>query len=74
MIMTHIAISTHRRIKRKVIGARILDLFNLARQRRALAQLDDDALNDIGVSRKDARNEAERPFWDAPDSWHKHLY
>ncbi len=72
--MTHIAISTPRRIKRKAIGDRILDLLSLARQRRALARLDDDALNDIGISRKDAQAESERPIWDAPDCWYKHLY
>lgn len=35
-------------------------------QRRALARLDDAALNDIGVSREAAEFEAARPFWDLP--------
>ncbi len=72
--MTHIAISTPRRIKRKALGTRILDLLSLARQRRTLAQLDDRALDDIGISRSDAQTEAARPIWDAPENWHKHLY
>ncbi len=72
--MTHIAISTPRRIRRKALGARLLNMIGLARQRRALARLDDHMLDDIGVSRSQARAEAERPIWDAPDCWHKHLY
>lgn len=34
-----------------------------ARQRRALARLDDRLLADIGVSRREAAMEAARPFW-----------
>ena len=33
------------------------------RQRLALAELDDRLLADIGVSREQARREADRPFW-----------
>lgn len=33
------------------------------RQRRALSRLDDRLLNDIGVNRFDAAQEAEKPFW-----------
>lgn len=43
----------------------------LARQRKALQNLDDDALRDIGLSRSEAEAEAERPIWDAPDHWYK---
>jgi uncharacterized protein YjiS (DUF1127 family) len=32
-------------------------------QRRALLDLDDDRLRDIGLSRSEARAEAEKPFW-----------
>jgi uncharacterized protein YjiS (DUF1127 family) len=42
---------------------------NRARQRRALAELDDHMLNDIGVSRSVARREAGRPFWDSRPFW-----
>lgn len=36
-----------------------------ARQRRDLAALDARQLRDIGVSRTQARDEAEKPFWRA---------
>ncbi len=35
------------------------------RQRRALLELDDSLLRDIGVSRADASEEAAKPFWKA---------
>ena len=38
--------------------------FTLARERRALAQLDERALHDMGLSRADAEEEARRPFWE----------
>ncbi len=38
----------------------------LAKERRQLAMLDDAALKDIGLSRADALQESERPFWDDP--------
>lgn len=44
-------------------------LLALWRQRRALAVLDDAALQDIGVSRQSAKAEAARPFWDVPSHW-----
>jgi uncharacterized protein YjiS (DUF1127 family) len=33
------------------------------RQRRALAELDDHLLKDIGLTRDDAREQAAKPFW-----------
>jgi|GEM_PF-5136125 len=38
----------------------------LSRDRSELAQLSDDCLRDIGLSRADVRREATRPFWDDP--------
>lgn len=35
----------------------------LARQRRELATMSDEALKDIGLSRADIQQEVERPFW-----------
>jgi len=35
----------------------------VSRQRRALYQLDDVALSDLGLSRADAWQEADKPFW-----------
>lgn len=46
-------------------------LVSLARQRRALAKLDSTQLNDIGLSRSDAENEANRPVWDVPAHWQR---
>ena len=42
---------------------------DLWRSRRALAKLDHQALEDIGVSCEDAQKEARRFIWDAPASW-----
>lgn len=38
----------------------------LARERGQLARLDGAALKDLGLSRADVLQEAERPFWDDP--------
>ncbi|MGK7652477.1 DUF1127 domain-containing protein [Roseovarius sp. MMSF_3350] len=42
----------------------LLDALELYRQRRALARLDDHALDDIGLTRAEADAEARRPIWD----------
>jgi len=34
-----------------------------SRQRRALANLDDRLLDDVGISRTEARREIAKPFW-----------
>lgn len=44
-------------------------LYDVWRQRQALKTLDDHALEDIGLSYRQARNEFRRPIWDAPVSW-----
>lgn len=44
-------------------------LFSVWAQRQALRSLDADALNDIGLTRAEAKAEAGRSFWDAPESW-----
>jgi len=43
--------------------ALIVRWLETARQRRALAALDDRSLRDIGVTRIEAEREAEKPFW-----------
>jgi uncharacterized protein YjiS (DUF1127 family) len=40
--------------------------FAVARERRALMALSDDALKDVGLSRADAYCEGTRSFWDLP--------
>lgn len=52
-----------------VLFARLRAHLALARQRRALARLDADALRDIGLSVEQAQTEARRPLWDAPAHW-----
>ncbi|MGR3757654.1 MAG: DUF1127 domain-containing protein [Tranquillimonas sp.] len=47
----------------------LLHLWGVRRQRLALSRLDPHLLDDIGVSRDDADDEAGRPFWDAPATW-----
>lgn len=44
----------------------VLDALALYRQRRALARLDADALDDLGITREAAEAESRRPFWDFP--------
>ncbi|MCR8546539.1 DUF1127 domain-containing protein [Salipiger sp. P9] len=59
-----------RRARRPLL-TRILTWQALYRQRRRLADLDAAALRDLGISRHDAEYEAQRPFWDAPESWRR---
>jgi uncharacterized protein YjiS (DUF1127 family) len=37
--------------------------WEISRQRRQLAELSDEALWDIGISRADALQESRKPFW-----------
>ncbi len=41
----------------------------VAHQRHTLRGLDQAQLDDIGLSKAEAKAEADRPFWDAPDNW-----
>ncbi len=41
----------------------------LWRSRRALLDLDDRALTDVGLTRAQAEREARLPVWDVPASW-----
>ncbi|QFS82300.1 hypothetical protein FIU97_05835 [Roseivivax sp. THAF40] len=54
---------------RQSLRARFARMVRLHSQRRALGALDAHLLQDIGVSAEDARIEAARPAWDAPDHW-----
>jgi uncharacterized protein YjiS (DUF1127 family) len=40
--------------------------WRVRRERRLLLELNDYMLNDIGLTREQARREAARPFWDMP--------
>ncbi len=46
----------------------LMDLIALRRERQALRHLDERALHDLGLTRKEAETEARRPFWDIPAS------
>lgn len=50
---------------------RITHALALRRSRARLATLDAHLLDDIGLDRKTAEAEANRPIWDAPASWLK---
>lgn len=50
---------------------RLAALAALYRQRRALAQMEDARLDDIGLSRAEALHEAGRPIWDVPAHWQR---
>ncbi|MDA7426771.1 DUF1127 domain-containing protein [Thalassococcus lentus] len=54
---------------RPSIGRIVSQWAAVARQRRALAQLDETALRDVGINPREAASEAARPFWDAPSNW-----
>jgi uncharacterized protein YjiS (DUF1127 family) len=53
------------------LRARLAHLKRIAAERRHLATLDASQLADIGLTVEQAHNEANRPFWDAPDHWHR---
>ncbi len=67
--MTLINTSIAHRRRRASILKTITHLVAVHRQRKALARMDDTALDDIGVSRAQAHREASRPIWDAPETW-----
>ena len=49
----------------------LMTLFAVRSQRRALLDLTDEALRDIGLTREQAAREADRPFWDVPAGWRR---
>jgi len=57
------------RISPSRTGRSLFDYLDLYRQRRALADLSPELLDDIGVASEQANHEAERPVWDAPAHW-----
>jgi uncharacterized protein YjiS (DUF1127 family) len=43
--------------------ARLCRMAKRRRQRRALGELDERLLRDVGIAAEDARTEADKPFW-----------
>ena len=62
---------TATRSARKGLLETLLTWTGLSRQRRALADLADTQLRDIGVSRSEAETEANRAVWDVPHQWRR---
>jgi uncharacterized protein YjiS (DUF1127 family) len=56
---------------RPSVLSRAKSLIVVWQQRQALRALDERALNDIGITRREAEAEAARPFWDAPATWRR---
>ena len=50
---------------------RLSDMLTIRRHRRRLGGLDPNLLRDIGLTESEAREEAERPFWDVPRNWRR---
>lgn len=55
--------------RRPTLLRTLVERIALQRQRQRLAGLPDHLLRDIGVTREAARDEADRPVWDAPAQW-----
>ncbi|APG47557.1 DUF1127 domain-containing protein [Phaeobacter porticola] len=54
---------------RRSVFAAIGQRLAIRRERRMLAQLDQSALNDMGISKDAADVESRRKIWDAPSNW-----
>ena len=53
----------------KTLVGRLVELQSIRNERRALAEMDADRLMDLGISAAEAKTEASRPAWDAPERW-----
>ncbi|MEL6839782.1 MAG: DUF1127 domain-containing protein [Pseudomonadota bacterium] len=58
-----------RKTNTKSLWTRIADMLNTRHQRKALKDLDEHMLRDIGITRQEAEIEAEKPVWDVPRHW-----
>ena len=55
--------------RRRGFAERLMAALAINRQRRALADLDDSMLEDLGLTRSEAEAEARRRTWDVPAHW-----
>ncbi|CAD0183682.1 hypothetical protein RUESEDTHA_00556 [Ruegeria sp. THAF57] len=69
--MTQLTLASNCNPRSRFSVTSLWDALSLMRQRRALGQLDDRALEDIGITREQAQSEATRHIWDAPEFWQK---
>lgn len=70
--MDHVlAASSRSAAGRPSLLVRLLRAIAMDRSRHRLAELDDQILRDIGLTREQARHEAERVDWDAPSHWYR---
>jgi uncharacterized protein YjiS (DUF1127 family) len=68
--MDHVlATSSHSAASRPGPLRRLLRGIAMGRSRHRLGELDDHLLRDIGLTRDQARQEADRASWDAPSHW-----
>lgn len=67
--MTYITQSQPTFASRNSVRSTLERFYGVWRQRQALRGLDTAALRDIGISKKEAHAEANRSFWDAPETW-----
>ncbi|NIZ60143.1 hypothetical protein DL239_04025 [Sedimentitalea sp. CY04] len=67
--MTYIANTCTPAPRRSSLISGIAARLAVWKQRRVLKALSDSALEDIGLTRRQADAEARRTFWDAPDTW-----
>lgn len=63
--------ASHNARRAPSVLARLRSTYEVARQRKTLANLSDTQLADIGLTREQAQFEAGRPVWDAPQHWMK---
>lgn len=62
-------LATPRRTRRTGILGMVALAWSIWRERRQLSRLDAARLADIGRTPAEARREAQRPIWDAPNRW-----
>lgn len=65
MDLTLTVVRSRRLPQWRELRALLIEWRQRARSRRELAILDDRELWDMGLTRMDANNEAEKPFWEA---------
>lgn len=67
--MAHAALARTPLAPRPGLLRRLVAALALVRSRRALGRLDGHLLRDVGLTAEEARLEAARGAWDAPDRW-----